>query len=58
MKTVKELQDRAYDIIEKVDIKKLASGLDNVELAYVLSVVDNILTVKSQQYIEKRKEES
>ena len=46
--TPKELQGKAYDIIELVDIDKLVSGgLTTIELAYVLAYVDNIVTIKA-----------
>lgn len=46
--TPKELQGKAHDIIELVDIDKLVSGgLTTIELAYVLAFVDNIVTIKA-----------
>lgn len=46
--TPKELREKAYDIIDLVDIDKLVSnGLTTIELAYVLSLVDNIISIKA-----------
>lgn len=44
---LKFLNKKAIDIVNGIDIQKLTDGIDNVELAYVLSTVDNIVTIKS-----------
>lgn len=46
--TQKELQAKAYDIIKSIDIDKLVSGgLTNIELAYILSHVNNVVTIQA-----------
>jgi hypothetical protein len=54
-----QLREKAFDIIDLVDIDKLISnGLTTIELAYVLSLVDNIISIKASTRIGIQKSES
>lgn len=51
------LQAKAFDIIDKIDIDSLSEGINTAELAYILSMVDNIVTITTSLKIKNFSEE-